>query len=130
MARRLGPGTFKGYPGGPGTPKSRRKVFERLLPSVVARCPETPQPLPKRIQPFRRAAHFCVRGLLSEAMGQARQSELPAAVGFRAHAIEAAIEIVELLTAQGKNAVALRKGAQKGTEFAAAAVEAPQRGVD
>src|SRR3984893_9671158 len=71
-----------------------------------------------------------MRRLLSEAMGQARQSELPATIGFRARLNVAALKIVQLLAAQGKNAVALREAAQQGTEFAAAAFEAPQRGVD
>ena len=58
------------------------KVFEALLPSVIAHGSATLQPLFQRLEPFRRAAHFCVRRLLREAMGQARQSEMPAAAGF------------------------------------------------
>src|ERR1019366_4406029 len=111
LARRLGPGTFKRNPGSPGIPKSRREVFERLLPSVVACRPVTPQPLLQRLEPFGRPAHFCVRRLLRQAVRQARQSELAAAAGFRARAIEAALEIIELLAAKCENAVALRKRA-------------------
>ena len=59
-------------------------------------------------------------------MGQARQSELPPVVGFCARANEAALERVELLTAQGEDAVALGEGAQKSTKFAAAAIEETQ----
>jgi hypothetical protein len=44
----------------------------------------------RSLEPLRRAAHFCVRRLLGKPMRQVRQSELPAAVDFRAHAIEAA----------------------------------------
>src|ERR1019366_8408932 len=51
------------------------------------------------------------------------QSELAAASGFRARAIEAALEIIELLAAKCENAVALRNRARQGTQFIASAIE-------
>jgi hypothetical protein len=55
-----------------GSAKSRGKVFEALLSSVIADSPATQHPLFQRLETFRRAAHFCMRRLLSEAMAEAR----------------------------------------------------------
>ena len=61
-----------------------------------------------------------MRRLLGQAVGEAREPKMPAVIRLGTRRNEAAFEMVELLAAKRKNAVALRQSASEGTEFRSA----------